>query len=101
MYTLVAKPTHPGIFIEEDILQEFGLTQEALALHLGVSRRTINQLVNGKRGITADMALRLGQFTNTSPEMWLNLQRAVDLWEATQKMGQPIPSYLPPSIPAI
>lgn len=76
------RPTHPGIFIREDILNEFALTQEELAHRLGVSRRSINQLVNGKRGITADMALRLGKFTNTSPQLWLNLQASVDLWDA-------------------
>jgi len=83
------RPTHPGIFIREDILDEFALTQEALAQRLGVSRRSINQLVNGKRGITADMALRLGQFTNTSPQLWLNLQMAVDLWDAAHTSVMP------------
>jgi addiction module HigA family antidote len=78
------KPTHPGEFIREDILEEFGLTQTALAEKLGVSRRTINQLVNEKRGVTADMALRLGRLTNTTPQLWLNLQMAHDLWEASQ-----------------
>jgi addiction module HigA family antidote len=76
------RPTPPGDFIKEDILVEFGLTQRELAEKLGVSRLTINQLVNGKRTITADMALRLGKFTKTSPQMWLNLQNMVDLWDA-------------------
>lgn len=76
------RPTHPGEFIREDILEEFGLTQGELAQRLGVSRRTINQIVNERRGISADMALRLGKFTNTTPQMWLNLQMAVDLWDA-------------------
>jgi addiction module HigA family antidote len=52
-----------------------------------VSRKTINEIVNGKRGITAEMALRLGMFTRTSPEMWLNLQNAVDLWDAYNSPG--------------
>jgi len=78
------RPTHPGEFIREDILIELNLTQAELAEKLGVSRRSINQLVNEKRSVTADMALRLGKFTNTSPQMWLNLQTAVDLWEASQ-----------------
>ena len=79
------KPTHPGEFIREDILEEFGLTQTELAKRLGVSRRTINQLVNERRGITADMALRLGQLTSTTPQLWLNLQMVFDLWEASRK----------------
>lgn len=78
------RPTHPGEFIREDILLEFNLTQGDLADLLGVSRRSINQLVNEKRSITADMALRLAKFTNTSPQLWLNLQTAVDLWDAQE-----------------
>ena len=76
------RPTHPGEFIREDILEEFGFTQSELAEKLGVSRRTINQLVNEHRGISADMAIRLGKLTNTTPQLWLNLQMAVDLWDA-------------------
>ncbi|MEM7114085.1 MAG: HigA family addiction module antitoxin [Chloroflexota bacterium] len=76
------RPTHPGEFVREDILEEFSLTQAELAEKLGVSRRTINQLVNEKRGVSADMALRLGQLTQTTPQLWLNLQMAVDLWDA-------------------
>ncbi len=78
------RPTHPGEFVREDILLELDLTQQELADKLGVSRRSINQLVNEKRRITADMALRLAKFTNTSPQVWLNLQTAVDLWDAMQ-----------------
>jgi len=89
------RPTHPGEFIREDILLEFDLTQEELAQRLSVSRRSINQLVNGKRGVTADMALRLSKFTNTSPQLWLNLQTAVDLWDASQAADslKPIQPY--------
>ena len=79
------KPTQPGEFIREFILEEFGLTQTELARRLAVSRRTVNQLVNGKRGITADMALRLGRLTNTTPQLWLNLQMTFDLWVASQE----------------
>lgn len=90
------RPTHPGQFISEDVLKELNMTQDQLAKVLGVSRRTINQLVNQKRGISADMALRLGKFTRTSPQMWLNLQNAVDLWDAlhfSEKCIESIPSY--------
>lgn len=76
------RPIHPGEFIREDILEEFGLTQTELALKLGVSRRTINQLVNEQRGVSADMALRLGKLTGTTAQLWLNLQMAIDLWDA-------------------
>jgi antitoxin HigA-1 len=76
------RPMHPGEFVKEDILVEFGLTQQQLAGRLKAHRRTINEIVNGKRGISADMALRLGKFTNTNPQMWLNLQNTLDLWDA-------------------
>ncbi len=78
-------PTPPGVYIAEDILRENGLTQEALARALDVSRRTISQLVNGSRMVTAETALKLGKFTGTSPQFWLNLQMSVDLWTAEQK----------------
>ena len=81
--TTKMRPTPPGEFINEDILIELNITQEQLAKSLGVSRRTINQLVNEKRKITADVALRLGKFTKTTPELWLNLQMAIDLWDAS------------------
>ena len=79
------RPTHPCEFIREDILNEFGITQDQLANKLGVSRRTINQLVNNRRGITPEMALRLSKFTKTSPQIWLNLQNTYDLWETAQE----------------
>lgn len=80
------QPTPPGDFIKEDILKEFGMTQDQLASKLCVSRRTINEIINGKRRITADMALRLGKFTKTSPEVWINLQTAFDLWDAAHSV---------------
>jgi len=77
-------PTSPGEFLAEDILREYGLTQGELAAALGVSRRSINQIVNNRRSITADMALRLSRFTGTTAQFWLNVQTAWDLWHARQ-----------------
>jgi addiction module HigA family antidote len=79
-------PTHPGVFVREDILVELGMTQQQLAVRLGVSRRSISQIVNAQRGISADMALRLGKFTGTSAEFWMHLQEAWDLWHARQSV---------------
>ncbi|EDN65472.1 transcriptional regulator protein [Beggiatoa sp. PS] len=76
------RPTPLGQFIKADILNEFGMTQSQLANALAVSYPDLDQLINEKCRLTADMALRLGKFTKTSPEMWLNLQLAIDLWEA-------------------
>jgi addiction module HigA family antidote len=77
-----SRPLHPGEFVRDLILDEFDLTQAQLANYLGVSRRTINQLVNGKRGMTAVMAWRLGKFTKTTPQLWMNMQIGLDLWDA-------------------
>jgi len=76
------RPTHPGKFVKEDILKELGLTPNQLANALGLPCHTITQLVNEKCDLTADMALRLSRFTQTTPEMWLNLQLAIELWDA-------------------
>jgi addiction module HigA family antidote len=69
------------------VLEGRDVTQEQLAQSMGVSRYSVNQLVNHKRSITAEMALRIGRVTNTSPEFWLNLQRKVDLFVAREKLG--------------
>jgi addiction module HigA family antidote len=95
------RPTSPATFIREDILEEFDLTQEELAKALRVSRRTVNQLVNGKRGVSAEMALRLGRLTCTTAEFWLNAQRGVDLWDARRELEaelaliEPLPGLKP------
>jgi addiction module HigA family antidote len=77
-------PTSPGAFIVEDILREYGLTQGELAAALGVSRRTISQIIHAQRGVSADMALRLARYTGGTPEFWLNVQMSWDLWHAEQ-----------------
>ena len=76
------RPTMIGEFIQEDILKEFNMSQGDLANTLRVSRKTINDLVNNKRSLSVDMALRLGKFTKTSPQLWLGLQQDLDLWDA-------------------
>ena len=88
-------PTHPGVYIARGLLKDYGFTQQQLADELGVSRRTVNQLVNRQRGVSADMALRLGKLTKTSPELWLNLQTAVDLWEAKAGAGPDLAAIKP------
>ena len=77
------RPTPIGDFIQEDILVEFGLNQVQLAKALKVSRKTVNDLVHNKRTLTPEIAIRLGKFTQTSPQLWLNLQQNLDLWDAT------------------
>ncbi len=72
-------PTHPGEILNEEFLKPLGISQVALAAHLGVPVQRINELVRGKRGITPDTAWLLAQALNTTPEFWLNLQMAFDL----------------------
>ncbi len=72
-------PVHPGEILLEDFLQPLGLTQYRLAKSLSVPPRRINEIVLGKRAITADTALRLARFFGTSDRFWLNLQTAYDL----------------------
>lgn len=80
--------TTPADVIKEKILRERKITQEQLADSLNVSRLTVNQLVNGKRSVTAEMAIKLAEFTKTSPKFWLNLQMAIDLARAEEKLKQ-------------
>jgi addiction module HigA family antidote len=76
------RPQHPGQFLDSRFLKPLALSQEALARELGISRRRINEIVNGRRGLTADTALRLARYFGTGPELWLHLQAAWDLHRA-------------------
>jgi addiction module HigA family antidote len=72
-------PIHPGEVLQEEFLVAMDITQYRLAKGLSVSPRRINEIVHGKRAITADTALRLARFFGTSPELWLHLQAHYDL----------------------
>lgn len=78
------RPTHPGAILREDVLPHLKLTQTELARHLGVSRLSVSELLHEKRALSPDMAVRIGKFTNTTPESWLRMQLAVDLWDLEQ-----------------
>ena len=75
-------PTHPGEMLLEEFLKPLGLSQSELAARIQVSYARINEIVNGKRGVTPDTALRLARLLGTTPEFWLNGQRNWDLWHA-------------------
>ncbi len=75
-------PTHPGEMLLEEFLIPLGMTQAELAERIDVSYPRVNEIVNGKRGITPDTALRFSQLFGTTPEFWLNGQRNWDLWHA-------------------
>ena len=72
-------PVHPGYFLDTRYLKPLGLTQQALADALGISRRRVNELVRGRRGMTPDTAIRLGNYFRTEPEFWMQLQLAWDM----------------------
>ena len=80
------KPVTPGYVLKTEFLEELDLSQQAAADLMGVSRKTVNELVNGKQTFTIDITLILEKVFNTPPEFWLNLQRQVDLWEATHSL---------------
>jgi addiction module HigA family antidote len=79
-------PPHPGTFLDTRFLRPLGITQDELAHRLGVSRRRVNELVKGRRGISADTALRLGMLFGTGPDIWLDLQQAWDVYQAGRRM---------------
>jgi antitoxin HigA-1 len=76
------RPTHPGEMLRTEFLEPLGITQADLAKRIGVSYVRVNELVNGKRGVTPDTALRLARFFGMSVEFWLNGQLECDMWEA-------------------
>ena len=77
------RPAHPGEVLA-DLLEENNISQTEFAKHIGVSRRTINQIINGSRSITVDMAFRLSKAFGGTHQLWLNLQQQVDAWDALQ-----------------
>ena len=76
------EPVHPGYFLETRYLKPLGLSQIALAAALGVSRRRVNELVRGRRGVTPDTAMRLAAYFKTDPDFWMQLQLAWDMHRA-------------------
>lgn len=86
---------HPGEFIQDE-LEALGWTQSDLARALGVSRDRISEIVRGERSITADTALRLARWLNTSPEMWLRLQEMYDLRKVEEAHGAEIAAQVTP-----
>jgi antitoxin HigA-1 len=82
MNKMKRKPIHPGKIIFEDYLKPLSITVTEMAATLGVSRKTLSKILNENGSITPDMSLRLSRAFDTTPELWINLQRNFDLWEA-------------------
>lgn len=79
-------PMHPGYFLQTRYLKPLGITQQALAEALGISRRRVNELIRGRRGITADTAVRLALFFGNEASFWMQLQTDWDLHEAAKRL---------------
>lgn len=80
-------PPSPGQVLRDRVLDNMEIKQDALATALGVSRFTVNQVLNGRRGVSPEMAVRLGHVLDTSPEFWMKLQAQVDLYAAKTKLA--------------
>jgi len=88
------RPTTPGEILQEEFLSAMGMTQKQLASHLGCDIKVINRIVNGRSSVSAEMAIKLGAAFRTSPEFWLNAQKAVDLHRAAEQVAKPLPKPL-------
>lgn len=88
-------PIHPGEVLMEDFIAGFGITQNKLAVSIGVPPRRINEIVHGKRAITADTALRLGRYFGIEPQYWLNLQSQYELELAQERVADQVAEIKP------
>lgn len=91
----VIEPIHPGEILLEEFIEGFGITQNRLAVSIGVPPRRINEIVHGKRGITADTAIRLARFFGTSEEFWMNLQSHYELRLERRSLADKIAEITP------
>jgi len=100
MTSEMLRPVHPGEVLLEEFLKPMGLSQNRLAIDIGVPSRRINEIVLHKRGISADTALRLARFFGTSPQFWLGLQADYDLDVAEETLGDRLEREVRPLVAA-
>jgi addiction module HigA family antidote len=81
------RPSIPGEILREEFLTHYEITQDELAKAMGVSRFRVNEIINGKRAITSETAILLSKALGTSAKFWMNLQAAVDLFDAEKKLA--------------
>jgi addiction module HigA family antidote len=93
-------PIHPGEVLLEEFIKPMKLSQNRLAIDIGVDTRRINEIVLGKRSVTADTALRLARFFSNSPEFWLGLQNQYDLDVAEDHLGKRLDREVRPLVAA-
>ena len=99
MVKMKRKPTHPGHILKEDYLVPLKISVTEMSEKLGVSRKTLSKILNEKGSVTPDMALRLSRALGTTPDLWLNLQKNYDLWNAKHastdwKRVSPLPAQM-------
>jgi addiction module HigA family antidote len=82
------KPTHPGQVLWADVIEPLGMTVTEAAQRLGVARKTLSALINGRASLSPEMAVRIARATCTSAESWLMMQTRLDLWQAQQELVQ-------------
>ena len=97
MKTKLQKPIHPGEILSEEFLKPMGITQYRLALDIRVPPRRINEIVLGKRGISADTALRLARYLGTSADVWMNLQTRFEVEITRDEEGAIIEQEINPA----
>jgi antitoxin HigA-1 len=76
------RPTPPGEILWREFLEPLGVTQSAFARRLGITHHRLNEIIRGRRAVSTDTALRLARVLGTTPDLWLNMQQAVDLYDA-------------------
>ena len=81
-------PPHPGGIVKRQCLEPLGLSVTRAAESLGVTRQALSELVNGRAGVSVDMAIRLCKAFGSTPETWLGMQMAYDLWRARERSGR-------------
>ena len=85
------KPTHPGVFLREEVLKPLNLSIEEAASRLDISRKKLSALINEKISLSPEMAVRIARATRTSSQSWLGMQEKLDVWEAEHKEFHSIP----------
>jgi len=93
MKTIKRKPIHPGTILLEEVIKPLNLTVTDAAEYLGVSRKTLSELVNCRSGLSPEMAVRIAKATGTSPESWYNMQVNLNLWEAINNEPKDVKSF--------
>jgi antitoxin HigA-1 len=93
---MTMKPPHPGETLKEEYLVPLGMSVSALARELGIGAARVNEIVLGRRGVSADAALPLARYFGTTPDLWLNLQAFYDLRMAQQEAGKAIERTVKP-----